>query len=113
MERRGLVFVHLNSLPMLFEDVHPHHSFVELWIQRLDDFVVEMLLQTQNGDVKLTARTRCRWYRKDSRAAYLILQSIKAFEDEFKHGMEVVRARWGYKDIGVAVKNVRQSLAKI
>lgn len=30
---------------MLFEDVHPHHSFVELWIQRLDDFIVEMLLQ--------------------------------------------------------------------
>lgn len=30
---------------------------------------------------------------KDSRAAYLILQSIKAFEDELKHGVEVVRAR--------------------
>lgn len=30
---------------MLFEDVDPHHSLVELWIQRLDDFIVEMLLQ--------------------------------------------------------------------
>lgn len=35
---------------MLFEDVHPHHSFVELWIQRLDDFIVEMLLQMQKRD---------------------------------------------------------------
>lgn len=30
---------------------------------------------------------------EDSQAAYLILQGIEAFEDEFKHGVEVVRAR--------------------
>lgn len=38
------------------------------------------------------------------KTVYLILQSIKTFEDEFKHGVEVVWARRGYKDIGVAVK---------
>lgn len=109
-------FVYLNGLPMLFEDVHTHHSFVELRIQRLDDFIVKMLLQTQKKDMKrflVTAWTYYRWYREDSQAEYLILQSIKAFEDEFKHGMEVVRARGSYKDIGVAVKNVKQSLAKM
>lgn len=37
---------------MLLEDVHPHHSFVELWIQRLDDFIVEMLLQMQKKPPK-------------------------------------------------------------
>lgn len=42
-----------------------------------------------------------------SQAEYLILQRIKAFEDEFKHGVEVVRAWRGYKDIGVTVKNVK------
>lgn len=42
---------------------------------------------------------------KGSQAANLILQSIKAFKDELKHGVEVVWARRGDKDIGVAVKN--------
>lgn len=29
-EGSGLIY--LDSLSMLFEDVHPHYSFVELWI---------------------------------------------------------------------------------
>lgn len=33
---------------MLLEDVHPHHGFVELWIQRLDDLIVQMLLQKED-----------------------------------------------------------------
>lgn len=111
---------YLNGLPMLLKDVHPHHSFVELWIQRLDDFIVEMLLQMQKEKQWLWS-TVCTQHEhtvadkmiKDSRAAYLILQSIKAFEDELKHGVEVVRARWGHKDIGVAVKNVGDYLANI
>lgn len=47
MEKSGLVLVYLDRLPMLFEDVHSHHGFVELWIQRLDDFIVKVLLQMQ------------------------------------------------------------------
>lgn len=43
------------------------------------------------------------------KTVYLILQSIKTFEDEFKHGVEVVRARRGYKDIGVAVKMISKA----
>lgn len=85
---------------MLFEDVDPHHSLVELWIQRLDDFIVEMLLQMfkkkKKKDMKwcvLTTRTYRLWHRLDSWAVYLILQSIEAFKDEFKHGVEVVWAR--------------------
>lgn len=35
---------------------------------------------------------------------YLILQGIKAFEDEFKHSVKVVWARRSYKDIRVALK---------
>lgn len=35
---------YLDGLSVLFEDVHPHHRFVELRIQRLDDFIVQMLL---------------------------------------------------------------------
>lgn len=45
-------------------------------------------------------------------AAYLVLQGIEAFEDEFKHGVKVVRARRRYKDIRVSEKNVRNVLAK-
>lgn len=30
--RRGIRSNYLNCLPMFFEDVHPHYSFVELWI---------------------------------------------------------------------------------
>lgn len=51
---------YLNGLPMLLEDVHPHHSFVELWIQRLDDFIVKMLLQMEkkiNGYEALCAHS--------------------------------------------------------
>ena len=80
---------------MLFEDVHPHHCFVELWIQRLDDFVVKMLLKNAKEDMKrpaLTAVLYCQWCSEDGQAAYLILKSIKSFEDELKHGVEVVRA---------------------
>lgn len=116
--RPGLVY--LNSLPVLFEDVHPHHSFVELWIQWLDDFIIKMLLQMQKKKkghevacAHMNTHEHSR-YREDAQAAYLILQSIKAFEDELKHGVQVVRARWGYKDIRVAVKkNNRKSLKTI
>lgn len=41
----------------------------------------------------LTTRTYRLWHRLDSWAVYLILQSIEAFKDEFKHGVEVVWAR--------------------
>lgn len=34
---------------MLFEYVHPDHCFIELWIQRLNDFIVEMLLRIKMG----------------------------------------------------------------
>lgn len=39
--------MYLNGLSMLFKDIHPYHCFVKLWIQRLDDFIVKMLLQMQ------------------------------------------------------------------
>lgn len=42
-----LALIYLNSLSMLLEDVHSHHSFVELWIQRLDNFIIEMLLKSK------------------------------------------------------------------
>lgn len=35
---------YLDGLSVLLEDVDPHHRFVELGIQGLDDFIVEMLL---------------------------------------------------------------------
>lgn len=44
--------------------------------------------------------------------AYLILESIEAFKDELKHGVEVVWARWGDKNVGIAGKNVSGSLVK-
>ena len=48
---------------MLFEDVHANHSFVKLWIQRLDDFIVKMLLQMQKREIESSEsyfiRTRC------------------------------------------------------
>lgn len=47
MEKSRTVLVYLNCLTMLFKDVDPYHGFVELWIQRLDDFIVEVLLQIQ------------------------------------------------------------------
>lgn len=68
MEKSDWVLVYLNRLPMLFEDVHPHHSFVELWIQRLNDFIVKVLLKIQ----KQTWRYICSWhvyynyYREDA-----------------------------------------------
>lgn len=40
---------YLDGLSVLFEDVHPHHRFVELRIQRLDDFIVQMLLRVQKN----------------------------------------------------------------
>lgn len=49
--------------------------------------------------------------REDAEAAYLILQSVEAFEDELKHGVEVVRARRCHKDIGVAVNDIKKSFA--
>lgn len=97
METSGPVSFYLNCLPVLFEDVYSHHSFVEVWIQRLDDFIVKMLLQMQKRGYEMvcanSVNVRSPKHRADSQAAYLILQSIKAFEDEFKHGVEVVRAR--------------------
>lgn len=36
------------------------------------------------------------------RGFYLILQSVKTFEDEFEHGVEVVWAWRGHEDVGVA-----------
>lgn len=35
---------------MLLEDVDPHHCFVELWIQGLDDLVVKMLLHKHTAE---------------------------------------------------------------
>lgn len=37
--------VYLNGLSMFLEDVHTNHSFVKLWVQRLDYFIVQMFLQ--------------------------------------------------------------------
>lgn len=31
-EGGGSALIYLDGLPMFFEDVHPHYSFVELWI---------------------------------------------------------------------------------
>lgn len=31
-EEGGSGLIYLDRLPMFFEDVHPHYSFVELWI---------------------------------------------------------------------------------
>jgi len=90
---------------MFFEDVHPHHGFVELWIQRLDDLVVEMLLQTNKNVRSSCVRRVKRWTQmgeKDASTIYLILQGIKAFEDKFKHGVKVVWAWGGNEDVGVA-----------
>lgn len=79
---------------MLFEDVHPDHGFVELWIQRLDDFIVEMLLQMQ-PEIRSCTRSQHQHAitKKDANGVYLVRQGIKAFEDKFKHGLKVVWAR--------------------
>lgn len=49
---------------------------------------------------------------QQSAEANLILESIEAFKEELKHGVEVVWAWWGYKNIGIAAKNVSTSLVK-
>ena len=46
---------HLDGLPVLLEDVHPHHRLVEVRVQGLDDLVVEVLLRvTATGYTKMT-----------------------------------------------------------
>lgn len=47
MTRQEPFLCYLDGLSVLFEDVHPHHRFVELGIQRLDDFIVQMFLRVQ------------------------------------------------------------------
>lgn len=37
--------VYLNGLAMFLEDVNANHSFVKLWVQRLDYFIVQMFLE--------------------------------------------------------------------
>lgn len=72
-----------------------------------------MLLQMQNEDTsECVLPPQHRQICSSLQRAYLILQSIEAFKDELKHGVEVVWAWWGYKNIGIAGKNVSGSLAK-
>lgn len=47
---------YLDGLPVLLEDVDPHHRFVELWIQGLDDFIVQMLLHNKRKHECTTER---------------------------------------------------------
>ena len=68
----------LDGLSVVVEDVHSHHSLVELWVGALDQLVVEVLL---------------------------IVQCVKALEDEVKEGVKVLRAGRCDKDVGVAKAN--------
>ena len=65
----------LDGLSVVVEDVHSHHSLVELWVGALDQLVVEVLL---------------------------VVQGVEALEDEVKESVEVLGAGRGDKDVGVA-----------
>ena len=65
----------LDGLSVVVEDVHSHHSLVELWVGALDQLVVEVLL---------------------------VVQCVEALEDKVKEGVKVLRAGRGDKDVGVA-----------
>ena len=65
----------LDSLSVVVEDVHSHHSLVELGVSALDQLIVEVLL---------------------------VVQGIKALEDKVKEGVEVLRTGRRDKDVGVA-----------
>lgn len=69
-----------------------------------------MLLQVQTKAVKGRRLPSQHWLMLQE--ADLILESIEAFKDELKHGVEVVRAWGGYKNIGIAGKKVSGSLAR-
>ena len=53
----------LDGLSVVVEDVHSHHSLVELGVSALDQLIVEVLL---------------------------VVQGIEALEDEVKEGVEVL-----------------------
>ena len=65
----------LDGLSVIVEDVYSHHGLVELRVGALDQLVVEVLL---------------------------VVQRIKALEDEVKEGVEVLGAGRGDEDVGVA-----------
>ena len=65
----------LDGLSVVVKDVHPHHSLVELGVGALDQLVVEVLL---------------------------VVQGIKALEDEVEEGVEVLGAGRSDKDVGVS-----------
>ena len=65
----------MDGLSVIVEDVYSHHGLVELRVGALDQLVVEVLL---------------------------VVQRIKALEDEVKEGVEVLGAGRGDKDVGVA-----------
>ena len=65
----------LDRLSVVVEDVHPHHSLVELGVGALDQLVIEVLL---------------------------VVQGIKALEDKVEERVEVLGAGRGDKDVGVA-----------
>ena len=68
----------LDGLSVVVEDVHSHHSLVELWVGTLDQLVVQVLL---------------------------IVQGVEALEDKVKEGVEVFGAGRGDKDVGGAEAN--------
>lgn len=65
----------LDGLPVLVENIHPHHRLVELWVGALDEFIVQVLL---------------------------VIQRVEPLEHEVEEGVEVLRAWRGDEDIGVA-----------
>jgi hypothetical protein len=44
-----LTFTYLDSLPVLTENVYADDGFVELWISRLHQFIVQMLLKNEKS----------------------------------------------------------------
>lgn len=61
--RCDLALWYLDGLSVLLKDVDPHHCFVELWIQGLDDFVVKMLLHN-------TKKQKCTTEKHANRQAW-------------------------------------------
>lgn len=40
-----ILLTDLNSLPVLLEDIDPHHCMVKLWVGRLDNLIMFMFFE--------------------------------------------------------------------
>ena len=74
--KSGCNVTHLYSLSVLMEDIDSDHSMVELWVSALNYFIMFM---------------------------FLIVYSIKSFQQELEQSCQVFWTRTSHKDIGIPV----------